>query len=152
MIKYIIMLLILPIMGCADIPYNDIIKEQTTMYNIPYIAFIRLIRIESNFNKDAKHINYRNGNYHSIDMGIMQFNSMYYNDFMYFDNDGEMFDPYNPYEAIPVACRYLKRLYKVTNDWKLAFAAYNCGLSRVLENSIPKRTKEYIKYIFYLTD
>ena len=30
-------------------------------------------------------------------------------------------------------CKYLKRMHKQFDDWYLAFAAYNCGASRVLK-------------------
>jgi len=33
----------------------------------------------------------------------------------------------DPEKATEAACRYLKALYRIFNDWNLAIAAYNCG-------------------------
>ena len=58
------------------------------------------------------------------------------------------------------ACRYLKKLYKEFDDWYLAFAAYNCGETRVRRHinyfntrnfweltNLPKETQNYIPSI-----
>ena len=58
------------------------------------------------------------------------------------------------------ACRYLKKLHKEFNDWYLAFAAYNCGETRVRRHinyfntrnfweltNLPKETQNYIPSI-----
>jgi len=58
------------------------------------------------------------------------------------------------------ACRYLKKLYKEFGDWYLAFAAYNCGETRVRRHinyfgtndfweltNLPKETQNYIPSI-----
>ena len=58
------------------------------------------------------------------------------------------------------ACKYLKQLYKQFDDWYLAFAAYNCGETRVQRhikyfgtrnfwelNNLPKETQNYIPSI-----
>ena len=37
----------------------------------------------------------------------------------------------DPYRATQAACRYLKDLYNIYNDWTLAIAAYNCGPGNV---------------------
>ena len=37
----------------------------------------------------------------------------------------------DPYRATQAACRYLKDLYAIYNDWSLAIAAYNCGPGNV---------------------
>ena len=37
----------------------------------------------------------------------------------------------DPYLATQAACRYLKDLYAIYNDWSLAIAAYNCGPGNV---------------------
>lgn len=38
---------------------------------------------------------------------------------------------YDPYKATKAACKYMKDLYKMYNDWSLAIAAYNCGPGNV---------------------
>lgn len=37
----------------------------------------------------------------------------------------------DPYRATQAACRFLKDLYSIYNDWTLAIAAYNCGPGNV---------------------
>ena len=38
---------------------------------------------------------------------------------------------YDPVKATKAACRYMKNLYDMYNDWSLAIAAYNCGPGNV---------------------
>lgn len=38
---------------------------------------------------------------------------------------------YDPVKSTKAACRYMKDLYKMYNDWSLAIAAYNCGPGNV---------------------
>lgn len=38
---------------------------------------------------------------------------------------------YDPYKSTTAACKYMKDLYKMYNDWSLAIAAYNCGPGNV---------------------
>lgn len=40
-------------------------------------------------------------------------------------------DRCDPYKATDAACRHLKDLYNIYNDWSLALAAYNCGSGNV---------------------
>ncbi len=38
---------------------------------------------------------------------------------------------FDPYKATKAACKYMKALYKMYDDWSLAIAAYNCGPGNV---------------------
>ena len=38
---------------------------------------------------------------------------------------------FDPYKSTNAACKYMKDLYKMYNDWSLAIAAYNCGPGNV---------------------
>lgn len=38
---------------------------------------------------------------------------------------------FDPYKSTPAACKYMKDLYKMYDDWSLAIAAYNCGPGNV---------------------
>lgn len=38
---------------------------------------------------------------------------------------------YDPYKATKAACKYMKALYNMYDDWSLAIAAYNCGPGNV---------------------
>ena len=63
------------------------------------------------------------------------------------------------YKATDAACRYLKSLHKMYNDWDLALAAYNCGPGNVnkairrsggkksyweIRNYLPRETRGYV--------
>lgn len=51
-------------------------------------------------------------------------------------------DRCDPYKATDAACRHLKDLYNIYNDWSLALAAYNCGagnVNRAIQRSGGKR-------------
>lgn len=37
----------------------------------------------------------------------------------------------DPYKSTEAACKYLKELYNIFNDWELALASYNCGPGNV---------------------
>ena len=58
------------------------------------------------------------------------------------------------------ACKYLRNLYAQFGDWYLAFAAYNCGVTRVLKEMkrskssnfwdlkrLPSQTRNYVPKI-----
>ncbi len=63
------------------------------------------------------------------------------------------------YKSTDAACRYLKSLHKMYNDWDLALAAYNCGPGNVnkairrsggkksyweIRNFLPRETRGYV--------
>jgi hypothetical protein len=132
-----------PVVYIQDIPiayvpaiYDDIVFFSTQKAGVPLWLFARLIEKESSWRPRVTKKN-NNG---TTDLGIAQFNSKYLTDYYWFDNYGKKFDPMKPEEALPVSARYLKRLYNATGDWWLAVAAYECGLTRVLENRIPIQT------------
>ena len=65
----------------------------------------------------------------------------------------------DPVKATHAACKYLKDLNKLFDNWYLALAAYNCGEGRVLRasklhqtydfwqmHSLPRETRNYIPY------
>ncbi len=65
----------------------------------------------------------------------------------------------DPHLATEAACKYLKQLYNIFNDWELALASYNCGPGNVrkairksgyketfweIYNYLPKETRGYV--------
>jgi membrane-bound lytic murein transglycosylase D len=64
----------------------------------------------------------------------------------------------HPYLATEAACKFLKYLYGMFNDWELALAAYNCGPGNVMKamrksgrrgfweiyNYLPQETRSYV--------
>jgi soluble lytic murein transglycosylase-like protein len=123
--------------------YIDVVTKSAVDNGIPVWLLARLIEYESSWNSKTNRKN-MNG---SRDLGIAQFNDRYLTDYYWFDNGGKKFDPMNPYEAIPVMARYLKRLYRATGEWRLAVLAYNVGLSRVRRWEIPKIGLVHMKRI-----
>ena len=116
--------------------YASITEKAAYDNGIPLWLFARLIDRESKWNAKALRKN-RNG---TKDIGIAQFNSAYLSDFVWFDNDGKPFDPWVPAEALPVAARYVRRLYRATKDWKETVMAYNAGLGAVRRGQSPSST------------
>jgi membrane-bound lytic murein transglycosylase D len=72
----------------------------------------------------------------------------------------------DPYKSTEAACRYLKDLYKIFNDWELALASYNCGPGNVrkairksgykdtfweIYNFLPQETRGYVPQFVALT-
>ncbi|MFY0651430.1 MAG: LysM peptidoglycan-binding domain-containing protein [Cyclobacteriaceae bacterium] len=72
----------------------------------------------------------------------------------------------NPYQATDAACRYLKQLHKMFNDWELALAAYNTGPGRVrrairrsgykkkfwdIYRYLPRETRSYLPQFVAIT-
>ena len=59
-------------------------------------------------------------------------------------------NPYDAFESIDGAGRYLARLYKSLGDWALALAAYNWGIGNVRRKGIasaPTETRNYFTQI-----
>lgn len=137
----------------VPIEYRKIILFNCVKYNIPIILFVRHLYRESKFNPNAINYNYKINKVgkkyiDSIDEGIGQQNSKWHKEFVRLDNNGIEFNPRNPYEAIPVIAHHLYRMYKITNNWKITIAGYNCGLSRALTEDYPAITKAHIDYVF----
>jgi soluble lytic murein transglycosylase-like protein len=120
--------------------YLTFIEALSFQYQVPMIYVLKLIEKESNWN--SKTIGYNeNGTY---DVGLVQVNSQYIE---YFQQKYGDFDPNNDYDAIEFCFKHLSFLFKQTNNWRQAIAAYNAGLSRVLKGNIPITTQRYTNYI-----
>lgn len=55
-------------------------------------------------------------------------------------------DPFDPFQAIPAAGRYLASLYRQTGSWAEALAAYNWGIGNVKRRGLsaaPAETRNY---------
>jgi len=72
----------------------------------------------------------------------------------------------DPYKSTEAACKYLKDLYNIFNDWELALASYNCGPGNVrkairksgykdtfwgIYNFLPQETRGYVPQFVALT-
>jgi membrane-bound lytic murein transglycosylase D len=101
--------------------YFPIFEQALDKYDMPYeIKYLAII--ESALNPRARS---RVGA-----SGLWQF--MWYTGKRYgLKYDHYKDDRYDPLKATDAACRYLKELHDIFDDWTLALAAYNCGAGRV---------------------
>lgn len=127
----------------APADFAPLVAAAAEEAGVPAWILGRILAAESGWSATALGIN-EDG---SRDLGIAQLGERWLADFAWFDNAGQAFDPFLPAEAIPVAARYLARLYRAVGSWPAAVAAYNCGLSRVRGGDIPGRTLAYVAKI-----
>ena len=127
-------------MGLAEL-YFPIFEQMLDRYEIPqelkYLAIV-----ESALNPKARS---RMGA-----SGLWQF--MYYTGKKYgLDANSYIDERRDPYLATEAACRYLKFLHNIYNDWNLALAAYNSGpgnVNKAIRRSGGKRTfREIRRYL-----
>ncbi|MDR0364740.1 MAG: LysM peptidoglycan-binding domain-containing protein [Bacteroidales bacterium] len=108
------------VLGLSEV-YFPMIEEMLDKYDIP-LEMKYLAIVESALNPVATS--------HAGAKGLWQF--MYGTGKMYgLTNTSIIDDRFDPYKATDAACRHLKDLYNIYNDWELALAAYNCGAGNV---------------------
>lgn len=129
------------------------IMSQCTQNNVPYLLVFKLIEKESQWNLHARNYNVdSHGKVWSIDYNLMQINSTNISKFKekYHAQarTPESYDAINnPYDNTELGIKHLSDLYNTLHDWGKVVAAYNAGLTRVLNNGIKDVTKEYADYI-----
>lgn len=136
------------IIGLADL-YFPIFEEYLDKYGLP-LELKYLPVVESALDPRARSS--------SGAMGLWQFKL----------NTSKMFDLHvssyvdercDPYKSTDAACRYLKYLFNIFNDWSLTLAAYNSGPGEIrnaierskgqqnfwqIYNELPEQTRNYI--------
>ena len=117
------------------------IEKVSNKAGVPYLLVLRVIEVESNWDKTAVNIN-SNG---TRDNGLMQLNSKYVKDFIWeYGAKGVKYQPNtHAYDNVYIGIKHLKALYNETGSWKKAVQAYNAGLTRTLKNTLPDRTIRY---------
>ncbi|MFA7274972.1 MAG: LysM peptidoglycan-binding domain-containing protein [Crocinitomicaceae bacterium] len=101
--------------------YFDLFEETLAKYDMP-VELKYLAVIESGLRPQVKS---RAGA-----LGLWQF--MYRTGLYYGLNENSYIDErMDPVLATDAACRYLKKLYEIYNDWNMALAAYNAGPGNV---------------------
>lgn len=114
--------------------YFDMFEEKLAEHNMP-IELKYLAVIESGLRPQVKS---RAGA-----LGLWQF--MYRTGKMYGLKENSYVDErMDPELATDAACRYLKKLYEIYNDWNLALAAYNAGPGNV--NKAIRRSGNKLTY------
>ncbi len=113
--------------------YFDLYEEKLAEYNLP-LELKYLSVIESGLRPQVKS---RAGA-----LGLWQF--MYATGKQYGLSENSYIDErMDPVKATDAACRYLKKLFSIYNDWNLALAAYNAGpgnVNKAIKRSGGKRT------------
>jgi len=110
-------------------------------YNVPPYLVAAIIIVESRGDPHA--INYENAN-GTIDRGIMQLNSSWFNDTNWHCAETN----------IRAGCQHLAYLYRQTRDrsptWWSAVVAYNCGLTRFNDTTrkLPDSSLDYAYLVF----
>lgn len=130
--------------------YVNIIREEN-IYDLPEWFIARIITFESGWKEDCISINYDKKNrIVSYDVGLMQHNSNYCDDFKWRYNKGIDYNVFDPRDNIRIGLKHLSILYKALNgNLVKTAAAYNCGLGRVLRGGIlPEKTYKYLEKIF----
>lgn len=113
-------------------------------YKIPLYPLLKMIEIESRYNPEKVSRN-RNG---TKDYGLMQLNSKYISEYTWRYNHGKKIMVFNPINSLHVGMKKLAHLYTIIGNWRGAFAAYNCGLTRYNTGRLPVSTQKYLDFIF----
>lgn len=113
-------------------------------YKVPIKYAYRLIEYESRWDKKA--VNWNNDG--TTDLGLMQLNSAYMDDFSWRYNNGYEIDPFDWKVAMDVGLRHLSVLHKHTGSWYGAVAAYNMGLKGYKTRKIYSTTQRQLDYVF----
>ena len=119
------------------------VDDQARENGVPPGIAEALIERESHWNPFASRWN-ANG---TRDEGIMQLNNRTRRWLERRYNDGKIINPYNPYDNVRLAMRYLGDLYSVTGSWSVALQAYNAGIGTVWQGDVPAAAKVYAKRI-----
>lgn len=114
-------------------PYDEIIVKVSNSENVCTQLIRCIIKIESNFNKDAVSVAGAMGL-----MQLMQETAQAYN----------VDDPFDPEENITAGVRHIKYLLTLfNNDVVLALAAYHAGAGRVKRKMAVPNIKSTIEYV-----
>jgi soluble lytic murein transglycosylase-like protein len=115
----------------------------SVVYQIPTPYLFRLVEKESKGDRFVVSYN-KNG---TIDLGLLQHNSKYYDYFKWRYNKGIDYDPFNIQDNLRIGCKHLKTLYKHTGTWEGTFVAWNCGLTRYRSGDIPTTSMELMRFV-----
>lgn len=127
--------------------YRGIIFNLREQFDIPVKYIYRMCYIESKFEKNA--IRYENNGTYSV--GMLQINSSNFDYFSDKFNEGESFDPFDPYMNLYIGVSYMKYLNdKLERDWIKTFAAYQWGIGNVLRGrEFPDMVRDYSSTIYF---
>lgn len=137
------------------------IINESLKQNIPVSQIYAISKIETlNFRYFKSLKTNSNG---TIDYGIMGLNSAnfdvntwngrkFLNDYFYYDNEYETFDPDNQLHMLKVCVKYLKYLIEYTGDFQNAAMCYNGGITKWLNGNSPDQAIEYSNSAVYISE
>lgn len=105
-------------------PYLEAIEKAEVDNGMPSGLLLNLLRNESNF--DASIVSHKGAK------GIAQIVPKWHPDV----------DPYDPYESISYAGKYLKKLKTTFGSWSYAVLAYNWGIGNMRKHGPDKAPRE----------
>lgn len=126
-----------PVSLPATDPWKEYKEPIPTFHGVPVPILDRLIQSESSWRIRVVNKTHRE---HSV--GLAQVNTKW---LPYFRNKYGLQDPYNPWQALEFAARYLYDLYEVTGSWYGAVLAYKCGLSNIA--NAPEKIRQIARHI-----
>jgi len=112
-------------------------------HDVPIELAWRLIKWESNWNEQAWNRN-TDG---SRDLGIMQLNDRWLEEFAQRYRDGAIIDPWMWRVSMDVGIKHLSVLRRTIGHWPGAVAAYNVGLTRYRRGRLPQSTRQMVAYV-----
>jgi soluble lytic murein transglycosylase-like protein len=129
--------------------YTTHVRQLCQDNNLPYEIVYRLIEWESYWNPLIT-VSNNNG---TEDIGLMQLNSKYIEDFQFRYNNNVSFTPKDWYKNAEIGIKHLAFLKEITGSMFGAIAAYNMGLTayrqwRSHERSMPEPTMKELEYVF----
>ena len=125
--------------------YKGLFAFTSSFYGIPPEILESIAFIESGFMASAQSPIRDDGH---RDLGMFQFNDKYLDWYSRVYNEGILFDPFVPEEAIRVAALHIVFLYERYGTWMDVFFAYNAGMDRVDRDVIPDSAWDYLRKIY----
>lgn len=132
----------------------DYFCEQCVINGLSVKVTYLLVMTESGFKATATNKNLdENGIVLSIDQGIFQLNSIYYEYFKNKYNNGKDFDPYNWKDNIRIGCKVYSDLVRQCGNYYDASASFCMGKARYYRylkagKTLPIRVKQKLVFMF----
>lgn len=115
-------------------PLDKHIRDMCLKYEVEYELAVSILEVENPI-RNPRAINHnRDG---TKDLGLWQLNTSWLG-----ENGYEWWDPFDNTTIAIIHLQWLTHLEPKLNKWQIA-AAYNCGYSRVLKNTIPAMSVAY---------
>lgn len=137
------------------------IINESLKQNVPVSQIYAISKIETlNFRYFKSLKTNSNG---TVDYGIMGLNSSnfdtstwagrkFLNDYFYYNDEYDEFDPDNQLHMLKVCVRYLKYLIEYTGDFQNAAMCYNGGITKWINGCVPTAAIDYSNSAIYISE